>query len=128
MDSPIRGSRILVPLDGSELAERALIPATRIARGTSSTLVLARVLSPTRLPPDLLANPMLAEAYSGYLDREQHDAAEYVERTASRMREQGIAVETVVRRGTPAAALLELEAERHVRLVLMMTHARWNGP
>ena len=41
-------TRVLVPLDGSELAERALPPAQSIAQSSSTTIHLVRVVS--RLP------------------------------------------------------------------------------
>jgi len=124
MSLSFHGSRILAPLDGSELADRALIAAACIARGTESSLILARVISPSRMPHDLLANPALAAAYAGFLEREERNAQEHIDRTADRMRQQGVAVQTLVRRGAPAATLLELEDELQVRLVVMTTHAR----
>ena len=44
--------KVLVPLDGSELAERALDPALTIARATSAELLLLSVPSyPQVVPP-----------------------------------------------------------------------------
>jgi len=40
-------TRILVPLDGSGRAERALPVAARIARATRGTLLFVQVVSPT---------------------------------------------------------------------------------
>ncbi len=39
--------KILVPLDGSELAERALEPAMQIAEATGAQLVLLRIVPPS---------------------------------------------------------------------------------
>src|SRR5205823_12013738 len=67
--------RILVPLDGSGRAERALPIAARLARATGGSIFLVRVLStePARLPseprkPNLVqtigqADRALAESY-----------------------------------------------------------------
>ncbi len=82
------------------------------------------VISPSRMPHDLLANPALAAAYADFLTREEQDAEQYVERMAHQMRERGLAIETLVRRGTPATILLELEDALRVGLVVMTTHAR----
>ncbi|MFN2292495.1 MAG: universal stress protein, partial [Anaerolineae bacterium] len=51
------GSRILVPLDGSSLAEQALPCAVTLARGLPGELVLLRAVW---IPPDILE--MLGES------------------------------------------------------------------
>ncbi len=60
-DRTLVGSHIMVPLDGSELAERALPVATRVASTLGATLVLARITPPLMTPPaawdDMTSSP-----------------------------------------------------------------------
>lgn len=45
-------NRILLPLDGSELAETALAPATALAEALSAEIVLLRVVDPPSIKHD----------------------------------------------------------------------------
>lgn len=47
LDSGLRYKKIIVPLDGSELAEQALPPAVKLARIEGATVTLLRVVAPT---------------------------------------------------------------------------------
>lgn len=53
--------KILIPLDGSELAERALQPALSIAQATSATLVLLRVIPPLFLSVDPIVYDQISQ-------------------------------------------------------------------
>ncbi len=48
-------NRILLPLDGSDLAETALAPATALAEALSAEIVLLRVVD----PPSIKLDPVL---------------------------------------------------------------------
>ena len=51
--------RILVPLDGSPLAESVLVVAARIAHASDSTIVLLRVIgTPTTYTPYIYGSDM----------------------------------------------------------------------
>src|SRR5712691_5161791 len=78
-------STILVPLDGSPLAERALPFAERLARGTKARLVLTRVVPISRLPN---VEETVATA-----------AQEYLERIASRLAGAGLVSQTALLHG-----------------------------
>ena len=54
--------RILVPLDGSERAERALPIAARLARASGGTIILVRVVSTEPVSsPSAPAKPILIQ-------------------------------------------------------------------
>jgi nucleotide-binding universal stress UspA family protein len=110
--------KILVPLDGSALAERALTYATALADQTGARLVLLRAAISHTLP--------------GVDSRErQHGAVQeaevYLQDVAKRLGQRGYTCETVARYGHPAESLIESARTRSVDLIVMATHGR-TGP
>jgi nucleotide-binding universal stress UspA family protein len=110
---------ILVPLDGSELAERALGPARRLAAavtardgGQHAALVLIRVV-PERAPEERALQAAEIEAAERYLCM-----------VADRLRERGelVLVEAVA--GAAAEAILVQATLWRAELVVMATHGR----
>lgn len=113
--------RILLPLDGSKLAEAALPHATHLAQRFGSELVLLRaVVSPYAIvAPDLVlagTDPDLRELAA--------HAEQYLESVAGQLRAQGLQVRTVVCEGPVAESILEHAATLGVDLIVMSTHGR----
>jgi nucleotide-binding universal stress UspA family protein len=97
-----RFTNVLAPLDGSELAERALPGLELLHRAGAERVWLARVL-----------------------DRDDEaEASEYLTTLATRLRGGGLAVETVVRQGEPAETILELVGQFEADVLVMATHGR----
>jgi nucleotide-binding universal stress UspA family protein len=118
-------AEILVPLDGSLVAETALPPALALARALVGSVTLLRVT-----PPTLGAEP-LAEAIQAPVityrprteDRDQADA--YLAGVAQRLDAPGVPLRIVVLRGDPATAIVQYAREApDVRLIAMATHGR----
>lgn len=108
--------RILVPLDGSPLAEAALEHAVDLARGGSSTLVLLRAAEAHVLPG---MDPTDAQVSV------VREAEEYLAGVAERLRGQGVTrVETSVWYGPPAESIAEATRVRRADLVAMSSHGR----
>jgi nucleotide-binding universal stress UspA family protein len=106
---------ILVPLDGSQLAEQALPYAERLAEATSARVVLSRVL-----PLAVLERPED--------DLESADQARaYLQGVAERLTNRGRVVETTSPWADPASGILEQVNSTHADLVVMATHGR-SGP
>jgi nucleotide-binding universal stress UspA family protein len=106
--------RILVPLDGSSLAEMALDAAALLARRFAAEIVLVRVIP--------------AEA-SGAFSKTIHsrpatEAHTYLDRVARRLREEEVAVSTAVLPGGPAAGITQEAVLGHVDLMVMTPHGR----
>jgi len=97
---------ILVPLDGSQLAERALDHATEISRRTAARLILMRAVAETEARPA---------------------AERYLNDTALELRARGFACDTAAPVGSAAGWIVEEAEERQVDLVVMSTHGR-TGP
>jgi nucleotide-binding universal stress UspA family protein len=106
---------ILVPLDGSALAEVALSTAVDLA-SRDSTLVLVRSTEAhTGLGDDMVEAQVKAV----------REAEEYLEAVAGRTRKAGSAkVETHVWYGPPAASIIEAARVMKVNLIVMSTHGR----
>jgi nucleotide-binding universal stress UspA family protein len=121
-------SRILVPLDGSALAERALSCAMMLAQGLSADLVLHRAISiPLDLKDVLRDVPQDVEAQMEQLENE---ASDYLDEVASHINEFGLNVCTVVECGPAAEAIVDYAEQTGIQQIVMATHgysgiSRW---
>lgn len=118
-------SQILVPLDGSTLAETVLPHAAVLAHVTGSTLILFRSVH----VPVLVGGPSGAGSALALADPlvDAHEAAahEYLTTVARRLNQPHLAVHTLVNRGDPAPAILAWAMqEPPSRMVAMATHGQ----
>jgi nucleotide-binding universal stress UspA family protein len=114
---------ILIPLDGSLLAEQALAPASRIAEKFSARLLLLRVVTGDRpLPgfPYLAARPSSAPASAPHPLFEEAEA--YL--SGLRLPNPLIAMRSRVLAGAPPELIIATAAEEQVDLIVMSTHGR----
>lgn len=114
-------AHLLVPLDGSERAERAVTVAERIARTNGSRLTLLQAISlplPIGAPYDTAA----LSAYS--IEHYQAEASAYLTRVAGWPLLSGLQVETAVVSGGSALAILDAAREKDVDLIVMSSHGR----
>ncbi len=117
--------RILVPLDGSPLAESALGVAARIAHASDGTIVLLRVIGvPTTYTPyiygsDMAQSPQLAQ---DLIDMEQDNAEKYLAEIAKLDMLAGIQVETTIVPGSAGMCILDTTKEEKVDLITMSSH------
>jgi nucleotide-binding universal stress UspA family protein len=130
-------ARVLVPLDGSELAEQVLDPAVALTAGMPNCeITLLRVVKPALRElflPDSLGVAHEAKSLLGRVDDLQHqmiEAAEgYLGGVAERLRARGLSVRiVVVSKEQPAVAILEEAATRRVGLLALSTHGRRGLP
>lgn len=112
--------KILVPLDGSTLAERAIRHAQEIARGCGAEILLLQAVSfPMPIVPEVILVPD-----GKWLDEAKKEAARYLEGVAAPLREAGIRVRTLVDDRYPADAILHVATREEVGLIVMSTHGR----
>lgn len=119
--------KILVPLDGSSLAEEVLPYAAGLAEVCGSTVVLLQVISVVRpgLAMAELSGPTGgAELVEEDLQMEEEKARTYLEWTAEPLRGRGLEVETATVRGVPATAIVQFARENGVDLIAISTHGR----
>lgn len=123
----LEGTHIMVPLDGSPLAERALPIATYVATALQATLVLAHITGPgasrAGVSYETIAAPTM-EQPGHRVEDEQSAGRAYLDGVAQPLREQGVHVQVIVRQGVAAPALVELLAPLDIGLVVMTTHGR----
>jgi nucleotide-binding universal stress UspA family protein len=108
-------NRILVPLDGSALAEAALGPAMELARPSGATLLLVRTAETSVFP-----GADLVEAQVDVV----REAEGYLARVADRLRRDGLHAEPSVWYGPAAAGIVEAARRRSADLIVMSTHGR----
>lgn len=119
---------VLVPLDGSPLAEAALPLAVEIARATGATLGLVRVadVNPTS-PLAGLAGPLVApddELFWEMTEQLRDEARAYLDSVVQGLRGSGVRVGWEVRLGRPADELIRAAQTTGADLIVMSTHGR----
>jgi nucleotide-binding universal stress UspA family protein len=124
--APIEGFRhLLIPLDGSPLAEQVLEPALELGGGASARYTLLRVMTPIPqashdagpfgFPPVVLPT----------IDKLHAEGKEYLEGVARRLQTRGLRVETAVAiHGQPAVSILDVALNCGCDLVALETHGR----
>lgn len=127
--------KVLVGLDGSPLAERALSFVEMLAAAGSAEVTLVRAVPPPRAEPLVHENPNLLpymvsmpvarpEAEVEVARNERHEAERYLDGVAERLGQKGVPVRTVVVEGDPARVLAEEADLRGVDLIALGTHGR----
>lgn len=113
--------RILVPLDGSTLAEAALVHARAMARQFECKVILLRVV----VSPYAIAAPDLILA--GYDDGQENfikAAQEYLQGVAIDLQASGLQVTTRICEGPVAEAIIDHARDEKVDMIVMSTHGR----
>jgi len=114
-------NKVLIPLDGSELAERALDPALAIVRARNAELLLLSVPS---------YHHVVAPAAAGYgltamdqiVDLGQDDANDYLDALCREARCGDCRIQTMVVQGDVAGCIVDTAAAEGVDLIVMTTH------
>ena len=114
--------RVLVPLDGSRLAEGILSSILQIASPLDLEVVLLYVVRPIAPQPIEGTRHFTFDDVVARLKK----AREYLAPLAANLREGGVRVTTDVRRGEPVAEILAAARETEPGLIAMTTHGR-NG-
>lgn len=116
--------RILVPLDGSALAEQALPLAALLARCASAELILTCSIGWARAA----AERALAIDVAGFgvtlPERAADQAHAYLTDIGQRLAVQGLAARSDIRGAPAAEAILASAAEQAADLIVMSTHGR----
>jgi nucleotide-binding universal stress UspA family protein len=111
--------RVLMPLDGSPLAEQALPHAIAQARHSQAELILLKVLEPF---------PHARGLSLGNLKRIEQQAStwarQYLECLAADIRQQGIPVQEVTIDGRPHAVIAQFAESNQVDLIVMSTRGQ----
>jgi nucleotide-binding universal stress UspA family protein len=110
-----RYKKILVPLDGSECAERILPKVEKLATELKATISLLRVAYAHTFPG---VDPTEAEVAV------VREAEEYLHGLEERLKAKGFKVDSHVRYGDEAEEILDHSAQKDIDLIAMSTHGR----
>ena len=112
--------RALIPLDGSPEAE-AIIPfVLEIAGPLDMSVVLLRVLEP--ITPSVVEGTRQVTVDD--VEGRTRDAEEYLAPVAIALRGRGIDARPIVRRGNPAAEIVNAARAEKADMIAMTTHGR----
>lgn len=112
--------RVLVPLDGSPLAEGILPFIIQIAGPLDLEVVLLRVVPPTVAPTLEGAGTFVPDDVATRV----RDAREYLAPIAADLRERGVRVTTEARHGAPVTEIVATARDLDADLIAMTTHGR----
>lgn len=111
--------KILIPLDGSPLAEKALLHAQKLAQPDTTELILVTVIETYRYgftPIDM--------AFFDVVDYVRNGAEEYLRQQQSQLTEKQYAVQTYILDGDAAQGILKVADATGADLIMMTTHGR----
>jgi nucleotide-binding universal stress UspA family protein len=114
---------VLIPLDGSEMAEGILQPAIELGTALGARFTLLRVILPV---PFAAGRQSAAVAFSEEgVEQSRRNAEAHLQRIAGELRQQGAAVSIdTVLHTAPALGILDYAATSSVDLIAMATHGR----
>jgi nucleotide-binding universal stress UspA family protein len=115
--------KILVPLDGSPLAEAALPLALSLAQRYQSRLLLITA-SDVLTASQYVTHPEALQLLQRVRDETLLGANDYLQDKQRELRKEGVDVQILVTEGEPAAVILEAAAEQDVDLIVMSSHGR----
>lgn len=115
--------RIIVPLDGSELAGRALVHARELARRLSAPVHLVRVVDAHVLAQlGVTGLAFDAVAVRELVREEDEDATAFMDGQVAELRKEGVDVSGAVVHGTVAASIVASSGPDD--LIVMASHGR----
>jgi len=113
--------RILVPLDGSPLAELALAEALALATLPNTEVILLQVVPPIE---DVITVGLQQITLDQQWDLQKEQALHYLHTIAARPEWHGLQIDVAVEMGKPAETILAF-AERHgINRIVMSTHGK----
>lgn len=116
--------KMIIPLDGSELAERVIAPATKLGRAMGAEYTLVLVLDAVE-DIEKLAQMKIKEPGGWFPEATEDKARVYLERVAQKMRSESLKVTVhLIRHGSAAAATLEFAHTHGNPAIALATHGR----
>ena len=115
--------KILVPLDGSKLAERALKHLESIYKlDATNSVILLRVIEPLLVDArDLVEADRASELQS----KQEEEAKRYMQKIKKQLKNKGMSVKNIIEFGMdPASEILKIAKKENVDLIVMSTHGK----
>ena len=123
---PADFSRIMVPLDGSALAEAILKPAVALARLWDAEISLIQIVHPLPYAAGVVGKPVRSTApYHPIVSRRLDIAEAYLHRIAEHLRAQQVSASSGAVVGTSVAeTLIDSARQERAGLIALATHGR----
>jgi nucleotide-binding universal stress UspA family protein len=118
------GFRILIPLDGSELAAKAIPVAEALCRQLSAELHLVSVVPYLALPYAGAGTYVSGEVYQRIEGDREREARRSLEQAALAAHQHGVQTEIHLERGDVAGRVLDTADDLGIDLIVMTTHGR----
>jgi nucleotide-binding universal stress UspA family protein len=116
--------KILVPLDGSALAECSLQNLKIVTAGESpAEVILLKVVEPIN-PSDAHIWAQAGYMFADLMNRKKDDASAYLSHIVETLAKTGISARAEVVSGMPAESILDFADKNNVDLILISTHGR----
>ena len=116
--------KILVPLDGSPLSEKALPPALELAKKFASEVILLQVIDPP-YPITTVSGAAIDQVIKEIRTATYSEATEYLKSHVDTLSEGGYNVKTEILEGSPIAKyILDVARHQEIDLIVMSTHGR----
>ena len=112
---------ILVPLDGSELAEQALEPGRGIAAAMGADLHLLTI---TTSAHQMLETSSMREVFDGIQDKEMDDAKAYLQAICADTPDEHVFIEVEAAQGAVASSIIEYVDRNGIDMIVMSSHGR----
>jgi nucleotide-binding universal stress UspA family protein len=118
--------KIMVPLDGSELAECVFPHLETIVKGCQSPqVILVRTVEPLAVPYGKeVAHFTSLEEVKAFETHQKADAEKYLKEVIARLKKKGINARAEVVYGKAGESLGDYATQNKVDLVIMATHGR----
>jgi nucleotide-binding universal stress UspA family protein len=116
-----RCQRILVPLDGSEMAEQVLPATADVGRAIGAEMVLLRVVT---LQVYGSSEAMWYPGPDGWVEAITQAAVTYLNQVADSLRERGVGVTVATATGPVAETIIRFAEANSIDMVAMCTHGR----
>ncbi len=115
---------ILVPLDGSEIAEQVLPHVHALAANEGTTRITLLRAVPPVFTTSVDYSGMLASTTTDTLESLEAEARRYLDAIADQFRAEGYTVQTEISAMPAAEAILDYADSQHADLITIATHGR----
>ena len=114
-------TKILVPLDGSELAEDALGEALILGKALKAEVTLLHVIP---IPEDVIGQGTTRISIDEQWQARRDRALQYLNGIRNRPEWSGVATQVAVESGNPAETILDYCQRHDIDRIVMSTHGR----
>jgi nucleotide-binding universal stress UspA family protein len=117
-------NKILVPLDGSTIAEQAIAPAMALAKAIEGKVILLRSLIPVYATMPVVAYEYAWAWSDNGPEVDRQESRRYLETVEQSCQQAGVSLQTAVREGDAASVIVDMASEEKVDLIVMSAHGQ----